>query len=176
MFLLFSYFSSVHSKFKSIEDLALHKKQLHPVPMPFQCTYCSIAFARSKDLNHHISSVHGFKCDLCPSYFIFSEKTPWFSEMAQLTQHKEKCHSKMILCKYCVTRCASTDDLKKHVSSVHSFQCNLCPALFVDLALLTYHKEKNHPANFGCNMFIFVHKYGCFDSTQREMSSCHFWM
>ena len=72
--------------------------------------------------------------------------------MAQLTQHKEKCHSKMILCKYCVTRCASLDDLKKHVSSVHSFQCNLCPALFVELALLTCHKEKkNHPANFGCN-------------------------
>jgi hypothetical protein len=169
-------------KFRSIEDLALHKKQLHPMLMPFHCTYCSSSFAKSEELFEHVSdlhknstfkcslcptksfksskaldqhnkakhSFHSFKCDLCPSQFVDLV----LLTQHKLTQHKAKNHPVYFGCNYCVNCFSSLVDLNNHVKSDHRFICDICSSFFMNMDLLTQHKEKNHPADFGCDYCV----------------------
>jgi hypothetical protein len=114
-----------------------HKEKYHPAVI--RCYYCINRFESLDELDIHVATVHNFKCDLCPSHFV---------ALVLLTQHKEKYHPAIFGCKCCIKRCANLEDLNSHVASEHSFQCEYCPASFVQMTILTQHKEKYHPFYF----------------------------
>ena len=122
--------------------LKIHKENYHPA---IECHYCLNRFESLDELNIHIVTVHNFKCDLCPSHFV---------SLVLLTQHKEKYHPAIFGCNFCVNRFTNLDELNNHVTSVHCFKCDICPSQFLELFLLTQHKEKHHPAIFGCNYCV----------------------
>ena len=111
-------------------------------PVIFGCNFCITHFESLDELNIHVATVHSFKCDLCPSQFV---------ELVLLTKHKEKYHPAIFGCNYCVYRFASLDELNKHVTSVHRFQCDMCPVWYTDIESLTLHKEQCHLAISYCN-------------------------
>ena len=137
------------SIFKSFHALTQHiKAKKH-----FRCDYCVCVnrFSSLDELNNHVKSVHSFICDICSSLF---------TNIDLLTLHKEKNHSANFGCNYCVNRFSSLDDLNNHVKSIHRIICDLCPAdpagpaLFMNIELLTQHKEKYHPAIILCSYCV----------------------
>ena len=146
-----------------MDALTHHKEKC--LPAIFGCNHCVNRFSSLEDLNNHIKTVHSFKCDLCLA------GSALFMNMALLTEHKEKYHPAIFGCNYCVNRFSSLDDLNNHVKSVHSFECNSCPALFVELSLLKEHKEKYHPAIFGCNYC--VNRFASLDDLNNHITSIH---
>ena len=146
--------------------LTQHKEKNHYAA--FGCDYCTNRFSSLDDLNIHVKRVHSFVCDLCPAG---PSGPAFYMNMAFLTEHKEKYHPTIFGCNYCVDRFSRLDDLNNHVKSVHSFECNLCPALFVELSLLKEHKEKYHPAIFGCNYC--VNRFATLDDLNKHITSIH---
>jgi hypothetical protein len=146
--------------------LTQHKEKNHYAA--FGCNYCTNRFSSLDDLNIHVKKVHSFICDLCPA----GPSAPaFYMNMAFLTEHKEKYHPAIFGCNHCVNRFSSLDDLNNHVKSVHSFECNSCPALFVELSLLKDHKEKYHPAIFGCNYC--VNRFASLNDLNNHITSIH---
>ena len=140
--------------------LTKHKEKYHPVV--FGCNYCINRFESLDELNIHVATVHSFKCDLCPSHFV---------KLDLLTEHKEKFNPVIFGCNFCIKHFESLDESNIHVATVHSFKCDLCPSQFVELVLLTQHKEKYHPAIFGCDYC--VNRFASPDELNNHFTSVH---
>ena len=101
------------SKFRSIEDLALHKKQFHPIYMPFHCTCCYSSFASYNDLAEHCEKHHPkqFKCNYCASI-------AYFETSVELIKHVSFYHQ--FNCVLCSTSFGNIQDLCQHKLNFHS--------------------------------------------------------
>ena len=88
-----------------------------------------------------------------------------------MREHKEKSHPVIFGCNFCIKHFESLDELNIHVATVHSFKCDLCPSQFVELVLLTEHKEKYHLAIFGCDYC--VNSFASLDELNNHVTSVH---
>ena len=162
------YHASTHScqicqkVFKNIKGLRNHEKNVKCSQMAkrrkqtidqaetnlaFKCLRCSVICSSKKSLKNHTRSAHWqelgedealpFRCLPCGKAFL---KQSYFEE------HQNRYHSlvKAFVCMFCPKRCATKQDLDRHLISHRGealYPCAYCAKRFVHRASLTRHQR-----------------------------------
>lgn len=162
--------SECFQTFKGVNSLHQHKKDVHGINRPWQCTQCEQNFKRSEALTRHIELAHSEEktdCDICEKNFTTRKalrahigvvhpkhKSPRCSQCKKefisnvlLNAHIKYKHASSVKCDVCQKRCATKHHLKKH-QLVHAERkkliCIHCKKKFIFEENLKKHIEAHH--------------------------------
>lgn len=103
--------------FSIAHELGMHYKKVHPDrPRPFNCTFCSMNFARRTGVISHTRAVHErkrpFECEICDKKF---------AKTYDLNTHLDAVHRKIrrFVCDTCASLFVSPVTLKRHIRNLH---------------------------------------------------------
>ncbi|KAL3274538.1 hypothetical protein HHI36_015920 [Cryptolaemus montrouzieri] len=135
---------------RSIGKLEVHRNA-HLGLKPCVCDQCGKSYSSSTQLKIH-KRIHTdekrYKCDQCDQAFRYN---------STLKSHIRLTHTKIMdhTCKICTKYCSTPEELKKHISKLHSkkrqkVNCQLCGKVFKTEQLLSCHLKVHTELKFPC--------------------------
>ena len=123
----------------------------------FKCNHCDASFQSKSDLDEHILATHAFHCTDCGMNL---------STKLEMDDHKNSVHmgkqsptnqtdgsaagNNIHECIICEIKFITRTELKEHLESEHTFNCEKCSIIFKVKSLLKIHNESMH--RFMCSV------------------------
>ena len=161
--------------------LTQHIVKCHPTTLV--CNICDQKFVKLRDKNLHMSRSHHFECDFCPSSFVrlaecWAHKKQCqpktfkctfcplsFPKLKIFNKHNRDYHLMPFKCTFCLEKFVIKEDIIRHMSSVHEFECEKCKSWFYipqPGPSMTYYNVRK-PTSLG-NAPLLCNKETCFVS------------
>ena len=149
-------------------DLKKHMEKYHGVQKTFTCKSCGNQFNSSEKLKLHTQNFHDIdkkvKCFSCDKYFTNKSGR---DKHYRIKHMNESIQEGSIKCEMCPEKFSNDNDLKRHISSIHSgkpFKCQECQLEFTLRSSLDQHLSSFHigqERTFNCDKCdkVFKHKH-----------------